>query len=71
MIILAERDLESLKIELALNSDFNIIDAFKIFDIKNLGCITSRDFVEGLKSNLDYPDFVPDDIYMFFKRVDS
>ena len=31
-IIFAERELESAKIELALKSDFNIVDAFKMMD---------------------------------------
>ena len=31
-IIFAEREVESTKIELALKSDFNIIDAFKMLD---------------------------------------
>ena len=31
-IVFAEREVESAKIELALKSDFNIVDAFKMFD---------------------------------------
>ena len=31
-IVFAEREVESAKIELALKSDFNIVDAFKMMD---------------------------------------
>lgn len=31
-IVFAEREVESAKIELALKSDFNIVDAFKMLD---------------------------------------
>jgi Ca2+-binding EF-hand superfamily protein len=59
-----------LKIEVSLKADFNVIDAFRILDLKNLGCITHTDFVLGLKQNLGFYDFSNDDIYLFFRRVD-
>lgn len=70
-MILIEREIESQKIDLALKSDFNLVDAFRIFDLKQLGCITTQDFVEGLRANLDFIDFSSDDVYLFFKRVDK
>lgn len=33
-IVFIERDIESTKIDLALKSDFNLIDAFRLFDMK-------------------------------------
>jgi hypothetical protein len=36
-IIVLERELESNKVSLALKSDFNLVDAFKIFDRDSRG----------------------------------
>ena len=65
-----ERDIESAKIDLALKSDFNLGDAFRLFDMRGIGSITSQELVDGLRMNLDFGEFCPDDIYMFFKRYD-
>ena len=40
-VIFIEREIESAKIDLALRSDFNLVDAFRLFDLKQLGCITT------------------------------
>lgn len=40
-IVFSEREVESAKIELALKSDFNLLDAFKMFDLKGIGCVTA------------------------------
>ena len=39
-IVFAEREVESAKIELALKSDFNIVDAFKMMDLAGAGNIS-------------------------------
>ena len=39
-IIYVEREVESAKIELALKSDFNIFDAFKLYDTRGAGSIS-------------------------------
>lgn len=39
-IIFAEREVESAKIELALKSDFNIVDKFNMFDLRGGGNVT-------------------------------
>lgn len=39
--IFLERELESAKIELCLKPDFNLIDTFRLIDIRNKGFITS------------------------------
>ena len=43
-----EREVESAKIELALKSDFNLYDMFKMFDMKGIGQITQSDLTKGL-----------------------
>lgn len=44
----AEANIEKLKIELALHVDFNVDDAFRIFEINERGYITENDLREGL-----------------------
>ena len=70
-IIFAEREVESAKIELALKSDFNIIDAYKMMDIRGVGYINQADLKEGLQQNLGFVDFTGDDIYLLFRRFDK
>jgi len=47
-IIFAEREVESAKIELALKSDFNIVDKFNMFDLRGSGNVTQQDLKDGL-----------------------
>ena len=70
-IIFAEREVESSKIELALKSDFNIVDAFRMMDIRGANYLTQGDINEGLQHNLRFSDFTPDDIYLLFRRFDK
>jgi Ca2+-binding EF-hand superfamily protein len=65
-----ERDTEAAKIDLALKSDFNLVDAFKLFDIKSLGGISKQDLMDGLRTNLEFTDYHPDTVTLFFKRYD-
>jgi Ca2+-binding EF-hand superfamily protein len=69
-IIFLEKDLEAAKVNLALKHDFNTIDAFRLFDRNNLGCVTPEDLMEGLRFNLHFADFHHDDILMLMKKVD-
>ena len=69
-IIFAEREVESAKIELALKSDFNIVDAFNQVDRSRSGELSMEDLREGLMSNLYFIDFVNDDLVMLYKRFD-
>jgi len=39
-IVFIEREVESAKIDLALKTDFNLVDAFRLFDSKHLRYIT-------------------------------
>ena len=65
-----EREVESAKIELALKSDFNLMDAFRMFDVKGIGCFTAQDFMDGLQRHLQFNEFNSDDIYLFFRKMD-
>jgi len=51
-LVFLEREVESAKIEVALKSDFNLMDAFRLFDQAGRGFITQHDFTEGLRRNL-------------------
>lgn len=61
-IIFIERDIEAAKINLALKPDFNMMDAFRMFDIKALGSISLSDLMDGLRQNLEFIDYTPDDV---------
>ena len=69
-IIFIEREVEQAKIELSLKSDLNLYDLFRNFDSKGDGNITDQCLRHGLESNLSFHDFIPDDVYMFFRRFD-
>ncbi len=43
--IFLERELESAKIEVALKPDFNLLDAFKIFDTRGTGNVSVQDII--------------------------
>ena len=65
-IILIERDIETNKIELALKSDFNLVDAFKFFDSNGVGKISLQNLKDGIiKLNVDSTG-----LYSLFKRID-
>jgi len=69
--IFLEREAESAKIETALKPDFNLLDAFKIFDTKGIGNVSVQDMIVALKENLNFHDFTHDDIYLLFRRNDK
>ena len=69
-IVFSEREVESAKIELALKSDFNLFDAFRMFDFKGVGDVTAQDLSDGLARHLLFNDFTSDDIYLVFRRLD-
>lgn len=53
-IIFLERDLEAAKIDLALKSDFNLMDAFRLFDHRCFNAITAEDLCVGFQSCLGF-----------------
>lgn len=69
-IVYIEREIESAKIDLALMTDFNIGDAFRMFDVNNFGEVSKQNLTGGLKINLNFTDFHADDINRFFNKID-
>ena len=70
-IVYQERELESAKIELSLKSDFNMLDAFRMLDFRNIGAFTPADLIESLNRFLGFSEFNTDDVFLFFKKVDK
>lgn len=52
--IFLERELEGQKIEAALKTDFNLLDAFKIFDQRGTGNISVQDVISSLRDSLGF-----------------
>ena len=70
-LVFIERDIESMKIDLALKSDFNLIDAFRLFDVNACGSISKQDLVDGLQMNLNFGEAIsPVDVALLYKRMD-
>lgn len=66
--IALENELEDAKNRLALQSDFNLPDAFDLLDRRVLGSLSSADLLDALSFNGVYA--VPDDVFLFVKRYD-
>ena len=64
-----ERQLERVKIDLSLRTDFNLIDAFRVFDVDGKGWITAGEIKEGLVLFEVFAQ--PDDIQFIMKRYDK
>jgi len=64
-----EQELESAKIQLALKSDFNISDAFGVFDVPRYGTISSYELQSGLNAIGIYPTM--EEVELFVTRYDS
>jgi len=69
--IFLERELESARIEAALKNDFNLLDAFKIFDTRGTGNISVQDVITSLRETLGFAQFTHDDVYLLFRRHDG
>jgi Ca2+-binding EF-hand superfamily protein len=67
-MIREERDLESAKIALAKRHDFNLYDAFRIFDPCSKGYVTLADLRDGLAAIGVYP--TTSDMELYIKRYD-
>ena len=67
-MVTLENDLEKAKQSLSLKADFNLIDAFKIFDKYNLGELYRQDLENGLERLHVY--FQRKDVDLFLKRYD-
>ena len=67
--ILLDRQVERARQQVALQTDFNTYDAFKIFDIRGAGYLDELDFKQGLNEISVYASI--EDVKLFFKRYDS
>jgi len=45
-----EKDIERARTRLAYTSDFNLMDAFRLFDINGTGSIMPNDLLKGLET---------------------
>jgi len=64
-----DRDIEEIKKQLALKVDFNLLDAFRIFDNKGRGYINKLELELSLNDLGLFPS--KDEIYLLFKRMDK
>ena len=63
-----EKEVELTKQDLALRTDFNLFDAFRLFDQKGRGLISVNEIEQGFQSLEIYPN--KEDVYLFIKRFD-
>lgn len=73
-IIFLERELESSKIELTLKPDFNLLDAFKMIDLHNIGWVTLQELSENLHRILEVDTLSlegMENIQLVFRRYDT
>lgn len=68
-IITLEREIESNKTSLTLKSDFNLTDAFKIFDRDYRGQVTVADLRDGLSAIGVFP--TSEEVELFVTRYDG
>ena len=69
--IFLERELEGAKIEAALKPDFNLLDAFKIFDSRGAGNVSVQDVIMALRESIGFSEFTHDDVFLLFRRNDT
>ncbi len=67
--IALENNLEQIKTDLSLRTDFNLIDAFRIFDEDGKGWISICEIADGLKTFGVFTH--PDNLNLFVKRYDK
>lgn len=67
--IALERELETAKVTLTMKPDFNMHDAFVIFDALRHGALSQADLREGLAAIGVFP--TANEINLFFQRYDS
>lgn len=64
-----ERRLERIKIDLSLRTDYNLIDAFRLFDNEGKGWINPQEVKEGLKIFNVFAN--EDELQLLFYRYDK
>ena len=68
MIMDAEGRIEIMKTDLSLQNDFNVEDAFRIFELDGRGFLTEDDLKYGLNMLGVYP--TPSEVHLLMKRFD-
>eukprot|EP00825_Cyclidium_porcatum_P037438 TRINITY_DN4131_c0_g2_i1.p1 TRINITY_DN4131_c0_g2~~TRINITY_DN4131_c0_g2_i1.p1 ORF type:complete len:464 (+),score=64.82 TRINITY_DN4131_c0_g2_i1:336-1727(+) len=63
------REIDDLKKELAIRKDFNLFDAFKVFDKNSRGYLTKFETEQVLNSMQIYP--TDEQMYLLFKKMDK
>jgi Ca2+-binding EF-hand superfamily protein len=63
-----DKEIERAKSDLALRSDFSLIDAFRLFDVQEKGYLTTRDMESGLRRLGVYATY--EESYLFMRRYD-
>ncbi|CAG9325661.1 unnamed protein product [Blepharisma stoltei] len=63
------RDLDKLKIELSLKPDFNLVDAFRIFDLNDRSAITTLDVESAIQEMA--PIALRDEVYLLIRHYSS
>jgi len=66
--IILDKDLEVAKQDLALKSDFNLLDFFRTFDVVSRGTVSAKEFEAGLIKYGIYPN--KDELTLLFKKID-
>jgi len=61
--------MESLKNDLSLKSDFNLLDAFRFFDIRGKGYVSKYELEDGLKEFGVYPTSA--ELYLIMRKYDK
>ncbi|EGR31118.1 hypothetical protein IMG5_117610 [Ichthyophthirius multifiliis] len=67
--VLIDKDVEELKNQIALRSDFKIEDAFRIIDQKGNGYVSKLEFEVALNDIGIFP--TKNELYLFFQRYDK
>merc|ERR1712038_285531 len=68
-LIRVENEIEREKVSLALKPDFNLTDAFKIFDVNYVGNISATELREGLAAIGVFP--TSEELQLFLTRYDT
>jgi len=68
-IVITNRALENAKNDLAIRSDFSLLDGFRYFDLKGNGFINSTEFTLVLEEFGIFP--TRDQVSLFFSRFDK
>ena len=64
-----EREIETAREDLAVRSDFNLFDAFRVFDKKGVGAVNAGQIEHGLNELGIYPS--KDQLYLFVRKFDK